>query len=254
MKSSFPGLPSPASTEEEGHASALGIFTLYDCQELKCVPPLPWKLKKLNQANYFSLESISDLSKLQILDELNLTNCEKVDDVPGLEHLKALKRLYMSGCNSRFSVAVKKRLSKASLKMTRNLSLPGNRIPDWFSQGPLTFSPQPNRELRGVILAVGVALNQDDRIMFSYSSQGVDCSFGWVSRVSLVRRPGGRLVIPSLDVRGSECLLTGMLSLPPFHSAVRAYVSVESDTRSTSIRGNETSATRQSLTVENMDW
>ncbi|CAN7043344.1 unnamed protein product [Brassica oleracea var. botrytis] len=254
MKSSFPCLPSPASTEEEGHASALGIFTLYDCQELKCVPPLPWKLKKLNQANYFSLESISDLSKLQILDELNLTNCEKVDDVPGLEHLKALKRLYMSGCNSRFSVAVKKRLSKASLKMMRNLSLPGNRIPDWFSQGPLTFSPQPNRELRGVILAVGVALNQDDRIMFSYSSQGVDCSFGWVSRVSLVRRPGGRLVIPSLDVRSSECLLTGMLSLPPFHSAVRAYVSVESDTRSTSIRGNETSASRQSLTVENMDW
>jgi len=62
------------------------------------------------------LESISDLSKLQILDELNLTNCGKVDDVPGLEHLKALKRLYMSGCNSRFSVAVKKRLSKVILQ------------------------------------------------------------------------------------------------------------------------------------------
>ncbi|KAL0705125.1 hypothetical protein Bca4012_071550 [Brassica carinata] len=139
----------------------LKVFTLYDCQELKCVPPLPWKLERLNLANCFSLESISDLSKLQILDELNLTNCGKVDDVPGLEHLKALKRLYMSGCNSRFSVAVKKRLSKASLKMMVNLSLPGNRIPDWFSQGPITFSPQPNRELRGVILAVVVALNQD---------------------------------------------------------------------------------------------
>ncbi|KAG5385552.1 hypothetical protein IGI04_037022 [Brassica rapa subsp. trilocularis] len=139
----------------------LKLFTLYDCQELKCLPPLPWKLEKLNLANCFALESIADLSKLEILEELNLTNCGKVDDVPGLEHLKALKRLYMSGCNSRFSVAVKKRLSKASLKMMRNLSLPGNRIPDWFSQGPLTFSPQPNRELRGVILAVVVALNQD---------------------------------------------------------------------------------------------
>ncbi|CAH8337032.1 unnamed protein product [Eruca vesicaria subsp. sativa] len=141
--------------------SNLSKFTLYDCQELKCVPPLPCNLEELNLANCFSLESISDLSKLQILDELNLTNCGKVDDVPGLEHLTALKRLYMSGCNSRFSVAVKNRLSKASLKMMKNLSLPGNRIPDWFSQDPLTFSPQPNRELRGVILAVVVALNQD---------------------------------------------------------------------------------------------
>ncbi|KAG2310668.1 hypothetical protein Bca52824_022225 [Brassica carinata] len=143
--------------------SNLKIFTLYDCQELKCVPPLPWKLERLNLANCFSLESIADLSKLQILEELNLTNCGKVDDVPGLEHLKALKRLYMSGCNSKFSVAVKKRLSKviASLKMMRNLSLPGNRIPDWFSLGPLTFSPQPNRELRGVILAVVVSVKQD---------------------------------------------------------------------------------------------
>ncbi|CAN7043340.1 unnamed protein product, partial [Brassica oleracea var. botrytis] len=114
-----------------------------------------------NQANCFSLESISDLSKLQILDELNLTNCKKVDDVPGLEHLKALKRLYMSGCNSRFSVAVRKRLSKVSLKMMVNLSLPGNRILDWFSQSALTFSPQPSRELRGVIMAVVVAINQD---------------------------------------------------------------------------------------------
>ncbi|KAF8086734.1 hypothetical protein N665_0613s0003 [Sinapis alba] len=141
--------------------SNLEVFTLYDCQELKCLPPLPWKLERLNLANCFSLESISDLSKLQLLDELNLTNCEKVDDVPGLEHLKALKRLYMSGCNSRFSVAVKKRLSKASLKMMKNLSLPGNRIPEWFSQGPVTYSPQPNRELRGVILAVVVSVKQD---------------------------------------------------------------------------------------------
>uniref|UniRef100_A0A0D3CCY5 Disease resistance protein n=1 Tax=Brassica oleracea var. oleracea TaxID=109376 RepID=A0A0D3CCY5_BRAOL len=139
----------------------LKVFTLYDCQELKRVPPLPWKLEKVNKENCFSFESISDLSKLQILDDFNLTNCEKVDNVPGLEHMKALKRLYMSGFNSRFSVAVKKRLSKASFKIMVNLSLPGNRIPDWFSQGPLTFSPQPNRELRGLILAVVVALNQD---------------------------------------------------------------------------------------------
>ncbi|XP_010477756.1 PREDICTED: TMV resistance protein N-like isoform X2 [Camelina sativa] len=141
--------------------SNLKNLLLYDCRELKCLPPLPWKLEQLSLANCFSLESISDLSNLKILHELNLTNCQKVIDIPGLEHLTGLNRLYMSGCNSTCSLAVKKRLSKASLKLLRNLSLPGNRIPDWFSQGPLTFSAQPNRELRGVVLAVVVALKQE---------------------------------------------------------------------------------------------
>ncbi|CAN7059591.1 unnamed protein product [Brassica oleracea var. botrytis] len=67
----------------------------------------------------------------------------------------------MSGCKSKCSSEVKKRLSKASLKMMVNLSLPGNRIPVWFSQGPLRYTTQPNRELRGVILAVVVALNHE---------------------------------------------------------------------------------------------
>ncbi|CAE5958418.1 unnamed protein product [Arabidopsis arenosa] len=148
--------------------SNLKELSLCDCRELKCLPLLPWKLEQLNLENCFSLESISDLSNLKILHELNLTNCVKVVDIPGLEHLTALKKLYMSGCNSSCSFPrkdfihiVKKRLSKASLKMLRNLSLPGNRVPDWFSQGPVTFSAQPNRELRGVILAVVVARNHE---------------------------------------------------------------------------------------------
>ncbi|AEE30789.1 transmembrane receptors / ATP binding protein [Arabidopsis thaliana] len=141
--------------------SNLQELSLRDCRELKRLPPLPCKLEQLNLANCFSLESVSDLSELTILTDLNLTNCAKVVDIPGLEHLTALKRLYMTGCNSNYSLAVKKRLSKASLKMMRNLSLPGNRVPDWFSQGPVTFSAQPNRELRGVIIAVVVALNDE---------------------------------------------------------------------------------------------
>ncbi|CAH8361530.1 unnamed protein product [Eruca vesicaria subsp. sativa] len=57
------------------------------CQNLKCVPPLPCNLEKLNLANCFALESISDLSELTMLRELNLTNCVKVNDITGLEHL-----------------------------------------------------------------------------------------------------------------------------------------------------------------------
>ncbi|KAH0878419.1 hypothetical protein Bca4012_071546 [Brassica carinata] len=79
--------------------SSLKELSLCDCQELKCVPPLPCILEMLNLANCFALESISDLSELTMLRDLNLTNCKKVDDVPGIENLKALKRLEMSGCN-----------------------------------------------------------------------------------------------------------------------------------------------------------
>ncbi|OAP19520.1 hypothetical protein AXX17_AT1G27630 [Arabidopsis thaliana] len=136
-------------------------LSLYDCQELTCLPPLPCQLKQLNLANCFSLESISDLSELTILHDLNLTNCVKLDDVPGLDKLTALKRLYMSACNSTCYPEVKKKLSKVSLKLLRNLSLPGNRIPGWFSQGPVTFSVQLNREIRGVIFAVVVAVNHE---------------------------------------------------------------------------------------------
>ncbi|CAF2110161.1 hypothetical protein Bca4012_094596 [Brassica carinata] len=150
----------PSSLKE---LTNLKELILYDCQELTCLPPLPCNLEKLNLSDCFSLESVSDLSKLTMLQELNLTNCKNVNDIPGLEQLKALKRLYMSGCNSKCSSDVKKRLSKASLKMLRNLSVPGDRIPDWFSQGPVRYSAQPNRELRGVIVAVVVSVNQESK-------------------------------------------------------------------------------------------
>ncbi|KAF8081016.1 hypothetical protein N665_0909s0003 [Sinapis alba] len=146
----------PSSLEE---LTTLKELILYDCRELICLPPLPCTLEKLNLADCFSLESVSDLSALTLLQELNLTNCKNVNDVPGLEQLKALKRLYMSGCNAE----VKNRLSKVSLKMLRNLSVPGNRIPNWFSQRPVRYSAQPNRELRGVIIAVVVAVNQESK-------------------------------------------------------------------------------------------
>ncbi|KAJ0247603.1 ADP-ribosyl cyclase/cyclic ADP-ribose hydrolase [Hirschfeldia incana] len=152
----------PSSLKEMKNLKEL---ILYDCQELTCLPLLPGSLEKLNLADCFSLKSVSDLSELTILQELNLTNCKKVSDVPGLEYLKALKRLYMSGCNSKFSDNVKERLSKSkvSFKMLRNLSMPGDRIPEWFAQGPVRYSAQPNRELRGVIIAVVVSVKQESK-------------------------------------------------------------------------------------------
>ncbi|XP_010551473.1 PREDICTED: TMV resistance protein N-like isoform X2 [Tarenaya hassleriana] len=138
--------------------SNLRELLLYDCQELRSLPCLPSSLEKLDLTNCFSLERIDDISNLELLHYLSLTNCQRVVDIPGLERLKALKRLYLAGCNA-CSIAIKRRLSKVYLRNLRNLSMPGSRIPDWFSQDTVTFSAHPNRELRGVILAVVVALN-----------------------------------------------------------------------------------------------
>ncbi|KAL6192442.1 hypothetical protein ACLB2K_033530 [Fragaria x ananassa] len=139
--------------------SVLQELLLPHCRKLKSLPPLPSSLKKVDIANCIALESISDVSNLENLSELNLTNCKKVEDIPGLECLNSLVRLYMSGCKA-CSSAVKRRLAKKSyLRKIRNLSMPGSKIPDWFSQEMVTFSKRGNRPLKSVILCVVVSLN-----------------------------------------------------------------------------------------------
>ena len=47
----------------------------------------------------------------------------------------------------------------------RNLSMPGSKIPDWFSQDVITFSERRNHAIKGVTIGVVVSLNhqiQDD--------------------------------------------------------------------------------------------
>ncbi|XVE84955.1 hypothetical protein DITRI_Ditri17bG0053300 [Diplodiscus trichospermus] len=138
--------------------SLLKRLLLPNCVKLQSVPPLPSSLEVLNLQNCISLDSIYDLSNLKSLHQLDLTNCEKLVDIPGLESLKSLRRLYMSNCIT-CSSAAKKRLSKVYLKRLRNLSMPGSKVPDWFSQDVVSFSSHKNRDLKGVIIAVVVSLN-----------------------------------------------------------------------------------------------
>ncbi|BBN68588.1 Putative disease resistance TIR-NBS-LRR class protein [Prunus dulcis] len=46
------------------------------------------------------------------------------------------------------------------MRKIRNLSIPGSKIPDWFSQDVVTFSERKNRVLKSVIIGVVVSLNQ----------------------------------------------------------------------------------------------
>ncbi|CAB4264505.1 unnamed protein product [Prunus armeniaca] len=139
--------------------SLLKKLLLPHCKKLKALPPLPSSLEEVDAANCISLESISDISNLENLVMLNLTSCEKVVDIPGLECLKSLVRLYASGCTA-CSSAIKKRLAKSYMRKIRNLSMPGSKIPDWFSQDVVTFSERKNCVLKSVIIGVVVSLNQ----------------------------------------------------------------------------------------------
>ncbi|XP_035540154.1 disease resistance protein RPV1-like isoform X2 [Juglans regia] len=138
--------------------SLLKELLLPDCKELTSLPPLPSSLVEVNVANCTALETVSDLSNLESLLELNLTNCDKVVDIPGLEGLKSLRRLFMTGCRT-CSSAVRKRLSKVCLRNLRSLSMPGSKIPDWFSGEVVTFSERKNRAIKGVIIGVVVSVN-----------------------------------------------------------------------------------------------
>ncbi|CAO2829174.1 unnamed protein product [Amaranthus hypochondriacus] len=130
-------------------------LVLRHCKMLRVLPKLPSTLEELNAADCHSLESICDISNLERLQELQLVNCNKIIDVPGIECLKSLRRLFLAGCNSSSS-AVRRRLTKATLRNLTNMSIPGSEIPEWFSQteGGVKFNPHPNLSIQSVIVIV----------------------------------------------------------------------------------------------------
>ncbi|KAG7598163.1 Toll/interleukin-1 receptor homology (TIR) domain [Arabidopsis suecica] len=109
------------------------------------------------------VELPNSFASLLLLEELDARSWRISGKIPDdLEKLSSLMILNLgNNCFHSLPCSLKEKLSKVSLKMLRNLSLPGDRIPGWFSQGPVTFSVQPNREIRGVIFAVVVALNHE---------------------------------------------------------------------------------------------
>ncbi|XP_043725037.1 disease resistance protein RPV1-like [Telopea speciosissima] len=139
--------------------SVLTKLLLPHCVELKSLPPLPSSLVSVDVTNCTALETMSDLSNLENLEELCLANCQKVADIPGVECLKSLKKLYMSGCTTCHAV-VKRRLSKDTLKHMHYLSAPGSEIPSWFVPEVPSFSNPKNRRIKGVVICVVISLDQ----------------------------------------------------------------------------------------------
>ncbi|KAJ0037279.1 hypothetical protein Pint_23113 [Pistacia integerrima] len=175
--------------------SFLKKLWLCECEELKFLPPLPSSLEEINVADCFELERIHDLSNLESLKLLNLTNCEKVMDIPGLECLKSLRRLHMSCCNA-CSAVVKKRLSKVHLKKLRYLSMPGSKLPEWFTPNIVRFSKRKNLEIKAVIIGVVIAL--DHQI-----PDDVRCQLpGVVDIRATITTPDKPIFYTTLDLRG----------------------------------------------------
>ncbi|GMP94260.1 hypothetical protein CsSME_00043778 [Camellia sinensis var. sinensis] len=145
--------------------SILKSLFLNHCKQLKFLSPLPSRLVHLNVANCTALESVPDLSNLKSLQDLQLTNCKKLMDIPGLECLKSLRWLYTTGCTASFA-AVNRRLTKVLLKHIHYLGIPGSQIPNWFVPEIPSFSTPKNRELKDVIVAVVVSLDQQNQDNF----------------------------------------------------------------------------------------
>ncbi|KAL5063116.1 hypothetical protein RYX36_024853 [Vicia faba] len=141
--------------------SFLKKLELPNCTELTSLPSLPSSLIELNADNCYALETIHDMSNLESLEELKLTNCEKVADIPGLECLKSLRRLYLSGCHA-CSSKVRKRLSKVALRNFQNLSMPGTKLPEWFSGETVSFTNRKNLELKSVVVGVIFSINHNN--------------------------------------------------------------------------------------------
>ncbi|XP_019433797.1 PREDICTED: TMV resistance protein N [Lupinus angustifolius] len=177
--------------------SVLKNLQLPNCNELIFLPPLPSSLIELNVENCFALESIHDISNLESLQELKLTNCVKVMDIPGLESLKSLRRLYLSGCSA-CSSHVSKRLSKVALRNLQNLSMPGTRLPEWFSGQTVNFSKPKNLELKCVIVGVIISINHNiniPNIMRDHMPGVIDVEAN-------VLKLGKRLYTTTLNIRG----------------------------------------------------
>ena len=60
-----------------------------------------------------------------------------------------------------FTKFVLETLFQGSLRNIRNISLPGSKIPSWFSQEMVTYSERRNHSIKAVILGVVVSLNHD---------------------------------------------------------------------------------------------
>ncbi|XP_028801903.1 protein SUPPRESSOR OF npr1-1, CONSTITUTIVE 1-like [Neltuma alba] len=140
--------------------SFLKELHIQNCIELVSLPALPSSLTRLNATNCCALQSIHDLSNLKSLKDLNLTNCVQLVDIPGLERLESLRWLYLGGC-LKCSSAVRKRLSKVTLRNLLNLSLPGTRLPNWFSGQAVSLSKPKYRKLTGVIIGIILSINHD---------------------------------------------------------------------------------------------
>ncbi|CAN6452040.1 unnamed protein product [Victoria cruziana] len=102
----------------------LGSLDLSGCLDIRSIPKLPPSLIHLNAGCCEALETISDVSNLNLLRGLNLNKCSNLVDVPGLEKLKCLEDLDLRECTS-LSDALWNRMKEAMFEGYVKLHLPG---------------------------------------------------------------------------------------------------------------------------------
>ncbi|XP_010263244.1 PREDICTED: TMV resistance protein N-like [Nelumbo nucifera] len=92
-ESNFFNLPASIS-----HLSQLQILRLQNCTRLQSIPELPSNLKSLNADGCTSLERISNLGNLELLEELSLRNNNFCSLPVGIGQLSQLQYLWLQDC------------------------------------------------------------------------------------------------------------------------------------------------------------
>ncbi|KAI7994418.1 Disease resistance protein TAO1 [Camellia lanceoleosa] len=126
----------PASV---GSLSHLKVFSVERCRSLCKLP-----------------DSIGELASLKLLWLVGTPITELPDQIGALN---ALEKLELGNCEKLRSLPD----SIRNLLNLTTLSLDGKKIPDWFVPEIPSFSTQKNRDLKGVIVAVVVSLDQQQQ-------------------------------------------------------------------------------------------
>ncbi|ERM96709.1 TMV resistance protein N [Amborella trichopoda] len=172
------------------HLSKLKELDVNDCKKLSAIEDIPTNLELLFASNCISLQIIPNLFHLSQLKHLDLTNCEKVIEIQGLNGLKSLRELFLSGCSPHTLRG--QSLAKETFTSLDKLSIPGSKVPDWFMfQTPSFTVPR----LSDVGLHIREVL-----LCFSYSTY--DTSPGSPrSMVSIKREDRGIRIEEQVDIQ-----------------------------------------------------
>ncbi|KAI7979688.1 Disease resistance protein TAO1 [Camellia lanceoleosa] len=157
------GTPITELPDQIGALNALEKLELGNCEKLRSLPDSIRNLLNLTTLSLdgtIIIELPQSIGMLERLDILKLNNCKYLRRLPSsIGRMTSLRYCVMKG-----TVVAELPEEFGMLSSLRILNMAkGKKIPDWFVPEIPSFSTQKNRDLKGVIVAVVVSLDQQQQ-------------------------------------------------------------------------------------------